>query len=278
MTKPSRQREKPLIDAASSEPLYLQIAHQLAQDITSGWLAPGARVPSEAELMEIYKVSRVTVRLAIQLLARNGQVISRRGKGTYVARSEVQHDLGTLQGFHDALRNQGIDPETTLLEFSESGGRVDQTLPQGLDLPVRLRRLYCVGGSPFAVVEGYLPAPAAQLGEQRARHLAVYDILQQFLGLRIARADVEIRCAKPTPQVARELGLSQNTNVLVMQRTSFTMPGVPCEYVRIYIVPERYKFKLSLPGPMEIVRSLMPTQHTASHTKGLFPRDEIIRS
>lgn len=210
--------------------------------------------------MESYNVSRVTVRQAIQLLTRNGQVVPRRGKGTYVARSEFQHDLSTLQGFQDALRNQGVDPETTLLEFSVSAGRVDPTLPQGLDLPVRLRRLYCVDGAPFAVVEGYLPGSAAQLGEQRARHLSVYDILQQFLGLRIARADVEIRCAQPSPQVARELGLSSSANVLVMQRTSFTLPGVACEYVRIHIVPERYKFKLSLPGPLEIVRSLVPTQ------------------
>lgn len=270
MVKP-RSSASALVDAIdphSAEPLYQQIALSLARDISSGKLAQGARIPSEAELMTRHGVSRVTVRQAVQLLVRNGQVVSRRGKGSYVSRAEVQHDLNLLQGFQDSLRNQGIDPETTLLEFSDSAGRIDSSLPQGLDLPVRLRRLYRVGGSPLAVVEGYLPASAAQLGEQRARHLPVYDILQQFLGLRIARADVEIRCEPPGAQVARELGLPASANALVMHRTSYTLPGVPCEYMRIHIVPERYTFKLSLPGPLEIVRSLVPAQRSAGAAQG----------
>lgn len=256
------------IDLTSSEPLYIQIAQRLAEDITSGRLSPGTRVPSEAELMELHGVSRVTVRQAVQLLTRNGQVVPRRGKGTYVARPALQHDLGTLQGFQESLRSQGVEPQTELLEFSGSAGRIDRTLPEGLDLPVRLRRRYCVAGRPFAVVEAFLPMSAAELGERRAQHLAVYDILQQFLGLRISRADVEIRCAAPTTAIAKELGVSKRTNVLVMQRTSFTTHGVACEYMRIHIVPEHYTFKLSLPGPLEIVRALMPAESAASADAG----------
>ena len=246
------------LEPSSHEPLYVQLAHRLADEISSDRLAPGAKLPTESELMTMFGVSRVTVRQSMQLLARNGQVVSSRGKGTFVKRRAVQHDLGTLQGFQDALRSQGIEPETELLEFSASAGRVDPQLPPNLNLPVRLRRLYCVDGEPFAVVEAYLPADAARLGETRARQLAVYDILQQFLGLRIGRADVAIQCARPNAKVARELRLDSRANVLVMHRTSYTVPGHPCEHMRIHIVPERYTFQLSLPGPLEIARALHP--------------------
>jgi GntR family transcriptional regulator len=44
-----------------------------------------------------------------------------------------------------------------------------------------------------------------------------------------------------------------------MHRTSFSGTGQPCEHMRIHIIPDRYSFKLSLPGPLEIARALQPT-------------------
>jgi GntR family transcriptional regulator len=252
------------LQPSSHEPLYVQLAHRLADDITSGRLGPGDKVPTEAELMAAHGLSRVTVRQAMQLLARNGQVVSHRGKGSFVTRTALQQDLSTLQGFQEALRSQGVEPQTELLEFSASAGRVDRQRPAGLDLPVRLRRRYCVDGEPFAVVEAYLPADVAQLGEARAAQLAVYDILQQFMGLRIGRADVAIQCARPSAKVSKELALEPRSHVLVMHRTSYTVAGRPCEHMRIHIVPERYSFRLSLPGPIEIASALQPAATSTS--------------
>jgi len=251
------------LDPRCEEPLYVQIAGRLAQDISSGRLAPGMQVPSEARLMQAYGVSRVTVRQALQLLARGGQVVARRGKGTFVARPALEQDLGRLQGFHDALRSQGLEPQTQLLEFSESAGRIDRSLPQGLDLPVRLLRRYALDGRPFAVVEGFLPAEAAAVGERRARDLTVYDILQQFLGQRIAAADVVIRCARTSARIARELAVDPRSNILIMERTSRTAAGRVCEFMRIHIVPEGYAFRLGLQGPLEIARAVHPVRSTA---------------
>ena len=250
------------LDPLCAEPLYVQIAGRLADDISSGRLAPGMQVPSEAQLMEAYRVSRVTVREALQLLARAGQVVARRGKGTFVARPTLEQDLGRLQGFHDALRSQGLEPQTHLLEFSESAGRIDRSLPEGLDLPVRLLRRYELNGRPFAVVEAFLLAEAAAVGERRARDLTVYDILQQFLGLRISAADVVIRCARTSARIARELAVDPRGHILIMERTSRTDTGRPCEFMRIHIVPEGYAFRLGLSGPLEIARAVHPVQRT----------------
>ncbi|NYT36749.1 GntR family transcriptional regulator [Pusillimonas soli] len=233
----------------------------MADEISTGRAAPGMQLPSETELMSIFSISRITVRQAIALLARQGQVTTRRGKGTFVTRPVPQQDLGKLQGFFDALRSLGIEPRTQLLDFSASAGRVDRSLPEGLDLPVRMRRRYCVDEQPFAVVEAFLPAAAASLGSRRAGELMVYEILQQFLGLHIGHASVVIRCARPDTAIARHLGVDARSNVLVMERTSLTADGATCEFMRIYIVPERYAFRLSVPGPLEIASALRPTNH-----------------
>lgn len=251
------------LEAGSVEPLYVQLAGRLAARISQGDLPPGGKLPTETELMAAYNVSRITVRQAIQMLSRNGQVTAHRGKGTFVTRPSLQQDLSMLQGFQEALRSQGVEPEMELLEFSPSAGRIDSHIPAGLNFPVRLRRRYCLNGKPFAVVEAFLPEAAATLGEVRAKQMAVYEIIEQFMGLRIGRADVGIRCARPGDQVAKELGLRPSSNVLVMERTSFSGTGQACEHMRIFIVPESYTFTLSMPGRLEIARALRPTATAA---------------
>ena len=68
----------------SMTPLYRQVLEDIKAGIMSGVYEPGHKIPSEAELSEMYDVSRVTVRRAIEQLARDGYLTSRQGKGTYV--------------------------------------------------------------------------------------------------------------------------------------------------------------------------------------------------
>ncbi|MBV9161825.1 MAG: GntR family transcriptional regulator [Pseudonocardiales bacterium] len=63
---------------------YRRIAEDLRQQITSGELATGQRVPSEAELMRRYGVSRGTARQGLALLEATGLVTAVHGKGRFV--------------------------------------------------------------------------------------------------------------------------------------------------------------------------------------------------
>lgn len=248
--------------------MYKQLAAALLARIGDAGFKPGERLPSEPALMAQYGVCRVTVRQAIALLARGGKVNAQRGKGTFVTSRLVRHDLDALHGFYDALRSQGIEPETRLLEWSADAGVLDGALPAGIQLPVRLRRLYLVEGRPFAVVTGYLPATAASLGRRRAERLMVYDVLSQYLELKVTRADVIIRCCKAPADVARVLGLRRGAMVLMMERQSFAGAPEPCEFMQIHIVPEHYEFRLGVAGQLELARGVHQAQQSANPTKG----------
>jgi GntR family transcriptional regulator len=63
---------------------YQQIADRLRDQIWSGALGPGERLPSEPDLVRQYEASRNTVRLAIALLTNQGLVVTRQGLGTFV--------------------------------------------------------------------------------------------------------------------------------------------------------------------------------------------------
>jgi GntR family transcriptional repressor for pyruvate dehydrogenase complex len=71
-------------DPVARRTVSTQIREQLLQRITTGELAPGARIPSERELSDQFQVARTSVREAIQGLLSLG-VIARRGNRTCVA-------------------------------------------------------------------------------------------------------------------------------------------------------------------------------------------------
>lgn len=256
----SRKADAARFDRDSVEPMYVQIAGHLLGAIERKELKEGARLPSESALMEQFGVSRVTVRQAIAMLRRQHKLVSQRGKGTFVSARVVAHDLDVLQGFYDSLRVQGIDTKTRLIEFSADGGATDDERPARLDLPVKLTRLYLVDDLPFAVVVGYLPRAAAGLVSACVEHLTVYQILESYLGMRVTRADVAIRCLRPPRAIAKLLRMQSSASTLVMERESFAPSGSTCEFMRIFIVPDRYEFRLHVNSPLQPQRSPLHLQ------------------
>jgi GntR family transcriptional regulator len=69
---------------------YQQVYSTLRQWITQGHYPPQARLEPENRLCEIFGVSRITVRKALQLLARDGLVKSVQGKGTFL-QADTEH-------------------------------------------------------------------------------------------------------------------------------------------------------------------------------------------
>lgn len=68
------------------QPVYRQLAAFLREDIESGTLAPGARIPSETLLVQTYGVARETARKAVAVLRDAGLIVTTHGRGSFVAR------------------------------------------------------------------------------------------------------------------------------------------------------------------------------------------------
>ena len=77
--------ERPAFDKASVTPLYEQAADYVARQIAAGELGPGQKLPAERDLADAWDIGYQTVRRAMQELRARGLVVSRVGKGTFVA-------------------------------------------------------------------------------------------------------------------------------------------------------------------------------------------------
>lgn len=70
-------------------PFSVMVAEKIREMIQRDKLKPGDRIPTEAELGEMYGVSRTVVREAIISLRSEGHLIARQGIGVFVAESNV---------------------------------------------------------------------------------------------------------------------------------------------------------------------------------------------
>lgn len=73
-----------MIDRKSPIPLYQQLFTLLKQKIVSGTIPVGTKLPGEDEIVDLYNVSRTTVRQAIESLVQEGLVCKQQGRGTFV--------------------------------------------------------------------------------------------------------------------------------------------------------------------------------------------------
>jgi DNA-binding transcriptional regulator YhcF (GntR family) len=85
-----------VISQADRRPMYLQIMEQVRRRIAVGDWAPGHEIPSIRALAASVQVSVITVKRAYLELERAGIIVTRQGKGSFVAesadlRTRLQH-------------------------------------------------------------------------------------------------------------------------------------------------------------------------------------------
>ncbi len=92
-------------------PLYKEIYHFICEQIQSGILNTGDRIPSEQELALQFNVSRITSKRALDILAEQGVILRLQGKGSFV---QSPHKLGIRPiGCHQ--RNPAAERKQKLL-------------------------------------------------------------------------------------------------------------------------------------------------------------------
>src|SRR6266487_2934102 len=146
------------LDKNSHEPLYRQLAKLLISQIHSGDYKAGNRLPSERDLSEAYKISRITARQAIDLLFEDGLIFREQGRGTFVAEPRMRHLQG-LTSFTEDMKARGFAPHSRVLtqEVLEPDGELQSTLRVAAGQSVlHLVRLRTADDRPLAIQASYI--------------------------------------------------------------------------------------------------------------------------
>jgi GntR family transcriptional regulator len=233
-------------------PLYHQIRDLLLDEIQNGGFSPGERIPSEADLEAKYKVSRITVRQAIQSLVQEGLLYRQQGRGTFVARPKVRHSLNTLTSFSRQMLDRGMTPSTKLIESEivAARGLVQEALavPDGT-LVTKLRRLRLADEEVMGIQTAYIPVSLCpELADLIGDNISLYDLLRRKYDLRPVRAIENYTAVLLEPYEARLLDQKQRQPALAAERITYLADNRALEYVTSILRADRYTLTVELHG------------------------------
>lgn len=235
------------VDRASPVPLYFQVAQQIQTAIMSGQLPAGTRLDNEIQLADRLKLSRPTVRQAIQYLVDQGLLVRKRGVGTQVVHSQVRRTI-ELSSLYDDLAATGQEPTTTVLDLSTVAAGEDAAHALKVDVGttvVKLHRLRSARGEPLALMINYLPEGLVVLDIDQLEGNGLYQLLREAgIALRVAHQAIGARSA--TAAEASALGDRRGVPLLTMTRTAYDDEGRAIEYATHAYRASRYSFEMTL--------------------------------
>ncbi|HUI72780.1 MAG TPA: GntR family transcriptional regulator [Spirochaetia bacterium] len=120
-------------------PKYIQLAQIIREKIVRREYGVGERIPSETELGSTYRMSRITVRQAIDRLVRDGFLERRQGRGTYVLPRKLRRNIARVYSFTSDMQQMGLKPSSRVLALAVEEAQPDAAL--SLQLPPDNRRV-----------------------------------------------------------------------------------------------------------------------------------------
>jgi len=260
---PDRPRAAPLVDAAERS--------------LRDWLAPGRRrtgdrLPPEHELAAMLGISRGTLRAALKRLEASGEIVRRRGSGTFVGRTsagaELNAGLEVLESYASLARRQGLRLSVSelVLGTAPAGDEAEAALglAPGTSTLVVTRTLLADGVRAawmrdVVAPSVALPRTAALERRLRAGHMLL-DVLAEH-GLAVASARTQVRpvLVQPGDPLADALGLDAPVAALDLTETMHARDGTPLQHSRNVFGPGRMSVHINRAlRHDEPLRSILP--------------------
>ncbi|MET8122740.1 GntR family transcriptional regulator [Micromonospora sp. NPDC005291] len=247
-----------MLNPADSRPLYQQLAALIREQINGGALAPGDRVPTEADLSERYDTSRNTVRLALDVLRNEGLITSQQGRGSFVRSEPPMRYYASLTGsrqrrleaerkrdtFGQQIEAQGKRPkQVSTVETVAANAEIAAHLAlQPGDLVALRRRVQYADDEPLQLGDSYYPLTIVQGSKimDPADVAEGTDQVLEDLGHTPTRYQDEITWRMPTAEEATALHLGPATPVGRLLRTTLDQNDLPVEVYQVILPGDRH--------------------------------------
>lgn len=233
------------LNANSPIPLHIQLKGRLSALIDEG--AFTERIPSERELMEMYNVSRSTVREAVSHLVQDGVLEKVHGKGTFITVKPIEEWLGNLSSTTEIIQNMGMVPDAELVGKEKVKSPKAVFEATGWEEVYYIKRIRYADGQPLAIENQYYPV---EIGEKLLKFDiekgTLFDILEQQLHIKLSEANQVITSNYLSGDDAKLLGVSESLSVLNTERLLMDEYGDVIEYYQAAFRADLYSFRIHL--------------------------------
>lgn len=222
-------------------PPYTRIKEHLKESLRRGRYPPGARMPSEARLVERFGVSRMTVGRALRELADEGLVVRVQGLGTFAAQPHRVASTLTIRDIHEEIIARGHLHDARVHVAREERAKTPVASRLGVAAGARVFHTLIVhreNGVPIQCEDRYVNPIAAPdyLANDFTRTTPTGYLLSVAP---LWEAQYSIAATTPTTQEARLLDIPRNDPCLVVMRRTESH-HVPITIARLAHPGSRY--------------------------------------
>jgi DNA-binding GntR family transcriptional regulator len=222
------------IDRESKLKLYVQIYTIIREKIESSEWPAGTQIPTEDDLCKTYDVSKVTVREAIQELAREGYLRRQQGKGTFVLYPVLQLGLVMRTRLTDILHGEGVTDRKEILENRSMtpSDDIKSILHTDEDVHYVLFKKY-IDGEPSILEELYFPVfMTFTVDDEDILYKSFLDVIEEKGARKISRIVQACKVERLKRDFSLHLGMQDNSYALVVGRVFFSSDGSPIAYTK----------------------------------------------
>jgi GntR family transcriptional regulator len=234
------------IETSKTHRLYLLLKEQ----IVSGALSSGHRLPGGMTLAILHGMSRVTVRRALDGLTREGLVRRQAGSGTFVdSKASASTIVGDLANMLNTLAAMGRDTSVRLLAFQygQPPAHIAEAMHAQSDdrtqMAVRIRYL---NDEPFSHLTTHVPERIGRLYSQDDLATTPLLTLLERNGIIADKAEQSISATLAGPETASALQVEIGSPLIALTRVVFDATGAGVEYLSALYRPDKYRFHMEM--------------------------------
>ena len=237
---------------STGKPRYKQLAETLIQDIQSGRLALGDRLPGEHELVAAHNVSRHTVRESLRMLEDLGLIDRQQGLGTVVQANRA--DESYVQVLRSPADLMQYPAESRLSVLGSEPVTADRSLAKVLSCRkgetwqrIRTVRKLSTTGVAICSSDIYVVPEYASVAKKISRsRRPVYEIIERTFDERIKSVEVDFRAGLVSAQVAEALEVEAGIPSLTLVRRYVGRSGKQFEVSVAEHPAENFSYTLKL--------------------------------
>ena len=249
-------------------PLHHQVYLDLSAALTSEEWKRGDRLPTERDLAATYGCSLITIRRALDELAREGRLERTRGRGTFVASPPIVRDIRGPAGFADEIRSLGYEPYSVVVTARVEPAPIATARALAIEpraAVVYLERIRGADGAPLLLEQVRLPVSVVPglLEHDFGREESLWEVLRQDYGLPVLRRQEVLSAVMPSAREAALLELRTRRPAVGFEGVAFTTDDRPIEHSRTLVSPDRARYYVeSGDTPLRVVGPLDPQRST----------------
>jgi DNA-binding GntR family transcriptional regulator len=229
-------------------PLYVQLRESIRSSILNGQLKYGEQIPTELELSEEYKISRITVRKAILELVEEGYLVKKQGKGTFVNKRKIERKIVHFLSFSDACKANGLTASSKVIKKEiiqpTSKDQKMLQLDEG-DALLFIQRVRYAGDSPIMIENNYFSYKDFHSLLNENLDGSIYKILEEKLDVKPVRAgELTLEIVRANEEEVNLLNTASGEPLFYMESTVYAENDQPVHIGKQYILGDSYKFNL----------------------------------